>query len=171
MCDARLVEHSVVPLDQLLDAATLAELHDDPQNRFVAGFIGSPSMNLKTLSAEALTHVLNDPQGEAQASLDERGELSVGVRAHQLTLCELSELSERRAQGEAALAARVELVEPLGSESLIYCSVELPSAEPWRVVVRQDGHAGAKRGEELGLCCPHSALRFFSSDDEGRRLR
>lgn len=147
------------------------ELHDDPQNRFVAGFIGSPSMNLKTLSSEAITHILTLPAGEAKRDLEAQGALALGFRAHHVSLCDLHDLSERKANGDAILTAQVELMEPLGSESLIYCTVKLPNTESWRIVIRQEGYSDLQRGDEIGLNCAYSNLRFFSANDEGRRLQ
>ena len=147
------------------------ELHDDPNNLFVASFIGSPSMNLTVLSAEALSLLCPELPEEAEASLKQAGALSVGVRPHHLALCEASELDQRRAEGRCALSAQVELVEPLGSETLIYCLSELPSGLTWRLTARVEGRSSAVRGDLLGLHCDPSSLRFFSADEEGRRLR
>jgi len=147
------------------------ELHDDPINRFVAGFIGSPSMNLATLQAEAVSALIQEISGEAQQALTQDGALSIGFRAHHASLCEPSERSARHLAGDATLSAVVELVEPLGSESLVYCSATLPGLEPWRVVVREEGHSQAKRGDSVALTCAAEHLRYFSADERGAPLR
>ncbi|MEM9341553.1 MAG: sn-glycerol-3-phosphate ABC transporter ATP-binding protein UgpC [Pseudomonadota bacterium] len=88
------------------------DLYDRPKNTFVAGFIGSPAMNLMNAVA---TRVLGDKTelsiGDANLEIGTAKELSdgqnvcVGVRPEHIALA------------ETGLAARVRVVEPTGSES------------------------------------------------------
>lgn len=72
------------------------DLYNDPDNSFVAGFIGSPKMNF--LKARAM---------------DEQGE-TVGVRPEHLAI----------SRDAGVIAGRISHVEKLGSETLIYVRAE-----------------------------------------------
>ncbi|MDO8982062.1 ABC transporter ATP-binding protein [Cypionkella sp.] len=72
------------------------DLYNDPDNAFVAGFIGSPKMNF--LKAQAM-----DGQGE-----------TVGVRPEHLAI----------SRDAGVIAGRISHVEKLGSETLIYVRAE-----------------------------------------------
>jgi multiple sugar transport system ATP-binding protein len=87
---------------------TPQRLYREPANTFVAGFIGSPAMNLLEGDASGgrLTAgplVLDRPGAEA-------GRVLVGIRPEDFRL----------ADGPGAFPARVELTEQLGPETLVY---------------------------------------------------
>jgi ABC-type sugar transport system ATPase subunit len=96
---------------------TPLNLYNRPANRFVAGFIGAPSMNFLpatvkvaksgTFAADCLGARRPGISGEAKAG----DEITLGVRPHHL----------RRAQGKAGIEARVALVEALGAETVVHC--------------------------------------------------
>lgn len=88
------------------------EVYDRPRNRFVAGFIGSPSMNLMEATAgEAANGSARMRVGDAELSVPAPGGLgagravTVGVRPEHFSLA------------EDGLEARVRVVEPTGSET------------------------------------------------------
>jgi multiple sugar transport system ATP-binding protein len=102
-------------------------LYDYPDNLFVAGFIGSPSMNLYegVLSPDAhavrlggQTLIIPPSVQEARPRLGEFRDqkLIVGIRPEHLTL-------ENRLEG-ATLAGEVQLVEALGSELMIHFDID-----------------------------------------------
>ena len=94
------------------------ELYDRPANLFVAGFIGSPAMNF-------VNGVLRRGNGEAQVVTEDGTALPLppqaagpegaavvyGVRPENLLL----------ASDGAGIAAEVEVVEPTGSDTLVFC--------------------------------------------------
>ena len=80
----------------LRQVGTPAELYDDPDNRFVAGFIGSPSMSF----------------------LESLGDEVLGVRPHQIALGE----SVLEGQGPI-FDGTVEVVETLGFESFVHVAL------------------------------------------------
>ena len=98
------------------------ELYDRPANIFVAGFIGSPAMNMLEARVDGRYVLL----GDARIELDEQPWLAayqgrsvvLGVRPEDL---EDSETASR--DGGAHLRGRVELREALGSEALVYFTV------------------------------------------------
>ncbi|MEM6954722.1 MAG: ATP-binding cassette domain-containing protein [Myxococcota bacterium] len=133
------------------------EIFERPANRFVAGFIGSPPMNL--LDAHALPNTMPRPAGCA----------TVGVRPHQLAL---------HADGLGAhFPAKVIAVEPMGAETWVHGQVEGQGAShasaesldgPGHVVCAVPGHVAPKVGETLFWCADEDDLHHF--DDRGQRI-
>ncbi len=102
------------------------ELYHCPASMFVAGFIGSPSMNFLPASVEqageGLDVVLGDgtrlpvPPSRLGAYGPHKGKpLTLGIRPESIV--------ERGARPAAPLNAHIELVEPLGLETMIYFKV------------------------------------------------
>ncbi|MBK6853299.1 MAG: sn-glycerol-3-phosphate ABC transporter ATP-binding protein UgpC [Burkholderiales bacterium] len=97
---------------------TPAEVYARPASTFVASFIGSPPMNLLAGRAEgarfrvgALALGLSEPAPNP-------GELTLGVRPEHLSLVATdADLLSMN----AAWPARIELIEMLGAERLVYC--------------------------------------------------
>jgi ABC-type sugar transport system ATPase subunit len=100
----------------LQQVATPKELFELPANRFVGGFIGSPAMNFlrarvegATLTGEGFTLPSDGTKRAEGTSVD------VGIRPHDLRIA---------SNGEAGgLAAKVELLEPLGWETHVHLRV------------------------------------------------
>ncbi|RKN22006.1 sn-glycerol-3-phosphate ABC transporter ATP-binding protein UgpC [Micromonospora musae] len=105
------------------------ELYDHPRNLFVAGFIGSPSMNFLHAAVEEgkLRTALGDvPIGdrlrrELEAA-DAPRELILGVRPEHFEDAELVD-AETRQRG-LEFEAPVEIVESMGSDKYVYLMVE-----------------------------------------------
>ena len=104
-------------------------LYDNPKNLFVAGFMGSPAMNLfEAMIGESASSVLI---GSQQIPLDEtvlsakpalRGyahrSVVVGIRPEDLPI--LTAEAEAGAAAGASFEGNVDLVEALGSEQLVH---------------------------------------------------
>ena len=100
---------------------TPLQLYDQPANLFVAGFIGSPAMNLfrGTLRREDGRVWVVTPDNlvlEADRGVggSDRQAVVYGIRPGHLSL------ASDAAQG---LPAEVEVVEPTGDNTLVYCKV------------------------------------------------
>jgi multiple sugar transport system ATP-binding protein len=136
------------------------ELYRHPGNLFVAGFIGSPKMNLLPVRLAAhlgnrITVVSPDvariefDAGPAAAAAP--GEMVLGIRPPALRLVD---------PGTAPMRAKVRLVEHLGDETVI--SAELPSGASTLVVIHSD--LALKPGEHIGLGFdPADAHLFMTS--------
>ncbi|MFI7576550.1 ABC transporter ATP-binding protein [Micromonospora sp. NPDC049497] len=105
------------------------ELYDHPRNLFVAGFIGSPSMNFLHAAVEdgKLRTALGDvPIGERVRreleSADAPRELILGIRPEHFEDAELVDDDTRRRGME--FEAPVEIVESMGSDKYVYFTVE-----------------------------------------------
>ena len=123
---------------------TPLELYDRPANRFVAQFIGMPSMNM--LAADAVP-------GFAVASgnrVPRDGYL--GVRPEALRV--------HHGHGTGA-PGRVELVEALGADTLIHVDVGGHT-----LVARQNDRTGLAAGDTVGVELDPSVLHFFQHDGQ-----
>jgi len=104
------------------------ELYHHPATKFVAGFIGSPAMNfiparLEQASGALNVHLSGDivlpvPEDRADRYRSHAGrEVLFGLRPEHLTEVRPNE----HRQGWAGLDLTPEVVEPMGSETLLYC--------------------------------------------------
>ena len=106
-------------------------LYDQPANRFVAGFIGSPAMNFVEGTVADGSFVAGDdalaiPLGERLAARLASGRrLVLGVRPEDVVVAHASAvgLPSRAEHATVTVPARVDLVEPLGSETLVHATV------------------------------------------------
>ncbi|TDB81011.1 ABC transporter ATP-binding protein [Micromonospora sp. KC721] len=105
------------------------ELYDHPYNLFVAGFIGSPSMNFLPAAVEdgKLRTTLGDvPIGERirrqLEGADAPRELILGIRPEHFEDAELVDDDTRRRGLE--FTAPVDIVESMGSDKYVYFTVE-----------------------------------------------
>ncbi len=134
-------------------------LYSHPANLFVAGFIGSPAMNLVDvarsngdLSVGSLpVPVTHDVAHDLEST---KGDLVVGIRPEHLTVA---------AEG---LAGKVIVVEELGSESFIHVQVD-HQHEPITLVVRAPGETEIDRGDNVKIAID-GPTHVFTTD--GRRL-
>ncbi|ORE97825.1 sn-glycerol-3-phosphate ABC transporter ATP-binding protein UgpC [Aurantimonas sp. 22II-16-19i] len=98
---------------------TPEEVYETPANQFVASFIGSPSMNFMEVTGAGDQLTLSDGHrlpGTADLArrVPAKGSAILGVRPEHLAVVPAA---------EAALMANVELVEPLGSDTLVHFKV------------------------------------------------
>jgi multiple sugar transport system ATP-binding protein len=118
-------------------------LYDTPANVFVAGFIGSPAMNIKTVplvdGGAKIGDVLLplDREQIAAATENGNGEVTVGFRP---------EDSELVGAGDGGIKAVVELVEELGSDAYVYATADEGNDETQRLIVR----TGSREAPNLG---------------------
>jgi multiple sugar transport system ATP-binding protein len=145
--EAMTMGHRVaVLLDGVLQQVdTPRSLYDSPANVFVAGFIGSPAMNIKTVplteaGANFAGMILPLDRGQvAQAQTDGNGTVTVGFRP---------EATDLVTETEGGMPITVDLVEELGSDAYVYGHVNLSGADE-RFVVRTDGRLTPKMGDTV----------------------
>jgi multiple sugar transport system ATP-binding protein len=136
------------------------ELYNAPCNRFVAGFLGSPKMNFLKLSGtdgtpltidgQALELPLTVPSGRAAKEL--------GIRPEHISLAR----GERQAP---LLRLRVELVENLGGQSIIYATTE--GGRP--VTVAVEGQLGVAPGATIETFVRPEICHLFDADGNAIR--
>ncbi|MCZ4517605.1 sn-glycerol-3-phosphate ABC transporter ATP-binding protein UgpC [Rhodococcus ruber] len=142
---------------KLQQIAAPRELYDNPVNTFVAGFIGSPGMNLVDAPVHDGAAVLGDLRISVPSSARER--VVVGIRPESWDLVGNG--------SDTGLDLTVELIEELGAESFVYASA--PSSEHgWttpsgRISVRVDRKLSIALAETVRLVPKLDELFFFDS--------
>ncbi|MDG1117434.1 MAG: sn-glycerol-3-phosphate ABC transporter ATP-binding protein UgpC [Flavimaricola sp.] len=132
------------------------DVYDRPENAFVAGFIGSPAMNLLDAMVDAggATATL---QGKTialpqVAGLEEGRRLRIGIRPEHLVLT------------DGGLSATVAVIEPTGSETHI---VLRAGGQDVTMLLRE--RQSFKVGEELTLSAAPEHLHLFDAET-GKRI-
>jgi multiple sugar transport system ATP-binding protein len=153
--EAMTLGHRVAVLadGRLQQCATPHELYEKPVNTFVAGFIGSPSMNLVTLPVANGTASLG---GVELPVPNGRAEIVVGVRPESLELA---------ADG---LPAEVEVVEEIGADAFVFCVGEVAGVET-KLVARTEARHMPERGARVTLKPSPGEEHLFDAES-GLRL-
>ncbi|MFV0359358.1 ABC transporter ATP-binding protein [Tropicimonas sp.] len=133
----------VLRAGRIEQVAAPLDLFDRPANRFVAGFIGAPSMNFLT-PAEAVPLLA----GHAAPA----GTALIGVRPQHLV------------PAEGGLDMSVTLVEALGTETVIHGAI----GGGTRLLATEPGQMRVAAGERMTLGADPASLHFF--DEGGLRL-
>ena len=139
--------------------ATPMEVFERPADIYVAGFIGAPAMNFlpgelveqgtaARLEAGPLVHFADGKRPGANGR-----KLTLGVRPEHLTI------------GESQLVIHVDLIEPLGSETLVHGHLAPPEKTP--MTVKVNGRAPA--GETIPVAIQPAFLHVFDRET-GLRL-
>jgi multiple sugar transport system ATP-binding protein len=157
--EAMTMGHRVAVLSggHLQQCASPRELYDNPVNQFVAGFIGSPSMNL--LSAPlteggatlAGAVIPLSPGIRAAAARDKLTELVIGIRPEHLHLADSAGTAP--AAGSPGLASsvlngEVLLVEELGADALLHVRL---ADDGGAVVARTEGRKSPAPGHRVSF--------------------
>ncbi|WP_306364531.1 ABC transporter ATP-binding protein [Nocardia sp. CC227C] len=145
----------------LQQVAAPRELYDDPVNTFVAGFIGSPGMNLLTAPIHDGRAVLNGLSIPVPRKAITGGQIVVGIRP---------ESWEVTTDPANALSVEVELLEELGAESFLYSHgvTDEWSSRSGKVVARVDRRFQVALGDRLRLTPKADEVFFFDADTEVR---
>ncbi|WP_110686449.1 ABC transporter ATP-binding protein [Salinicola aestuarinus] len=151
-------ERIVVMKDgQIQQIDTPINLYEHPANRFVAGFIGNPSMNFLrashvdgVLEGEGFRLTLDPAHAKTMAA--RAGDVWVGVRPEHL--------EDTDGEGNA-IAGEVEVVETLGSVTV----VQLRVGERF-VTAQLSGHRRIEVGERLTLGCASDKLHLFDVESD-----
>jgi alpha-glucoside transport system ATP-binding protein len=132
------------------------ELYEHPANLFVAGFIGSPAMNiLKGHVGDAPGRVVinGGTVVETPAATGAAGsEVRLGVRPEDLDAVDPE---------AGMIAGTVEIVERLGEVTLVH----LGTGANGTIIAKLPGDMAPRRGERLGLTAPRAKLHVFGPDE------
>jgi multiple sugar transport system ATP-binding protein len=145
---------AVMRAGELQQVGPPAELYDEPRNLFVAGFIGSPSMNF--MPAEMHDGRLKLPIGEVEAPEWVRrrgdGRVIAGLRPEAFEDAEIA--GDLEGERGIAIEAEIDLVESLGSDLYAYFHVESEGVESEQLAdlaeesIGETGAASLREGEE-----------------------
>jgi ABC-type sugar transport system ATPase subunit len=149
-----------------------AELYDRPANRFVASFIGSPTMNFLDATLEGRGDGLvacgdgfelaveRERIAGTESSPAQGRRVSLGIRPHDLRL------AADGGDGTQGLGVEVDVIEPMGWEALLYATLG-------RTTLVAHGEAGPisglRLGERVRLTVSRERLHLFDRDT-GRSL-
>ena len=132
------------------------QLYQDPDNKFVAGFIGSPSMNFlngKVSGGKVAVPALGGMEIETKVSLPVDGsEVVVGLRPQNLTV------------READSSVKVDLRERLGGVAYDYLTT--PTGE--RIVVETRGDEAIPDSAGVAVDFDPATAMFFDTKTEAR---
>jgi len=165
------------------------ELFDRPDNLFVAGFIGSPSMNLSYGHLEAEGDQIWAQAGDFRIKVDKRAleshpgierhmkeEMVIGIRPNSLEAASVS-----GADPDRTIRAHVEVTEMLGAETFVHFTVNRPPVmtpdieellvdtgqdpstlgDTTNFIARVSPDAVVHRGETIDLIVDCAKLHFF----------
>jgi lactose/L-arabinose transport system ATP-binding protein len=131
------------------------DLYRDPDNKFVAGFIGSPAMNF--LSAVVKDGLVDVPGLETSVDLPVTlpaggTAVEIGLRPEHLTL------------DPRGTTHRIEMTESLGGVSYAY----LKGTSGEKIVVEERGEIRSTEGDTVGLILDAASARLFDAASETR---
>ncbi|HQR26120.1 MAG TPA: sn-glycerol-3-phosphate ABC transporter ATP-binding protein UgpC [Nocardioides sp.] len=152
---------AVMMLGELQQVDTPLKLYDKPVNLFVAGFIGSPQMNLmeaRVRDGKAYIGEYNvavDPAAAAKM----KGNITIGVRPEAWRMVTAQ---------EGGLPVDVTLVEELGADGYVYgtCGVE---GTPSSVTIRVSARQHVRKGDTVYVMTDPANVHVFETDT-GLRL-
>jgi len=159
---------AVMSLGVLQQLDTPQNLYDHPKNKFVAGFIGSPSMNFLDVQLEAengrlyaLTSCfkMRVPDTKARSLEQYMGKtVTLGVRPEHLI--ERSRLGVETSS-DATIPVKVDVIELLGNEIFVYLA-----NNGTLLTSRMDPDIKLERGQEIEVAAEPARLHFFDPETE-----
>lgn len=133
---------------------TPIELYDRPASLFVAGFIGSPSMNFLPAEASGGTITLSNGvavSGGAQAN----GKVTLGIRPEHLSQ-----------NDSGSIKISIQMVEQLGANTLLHGVLDGTDSE---MVASVPGHVSVEGGSVMSFSAGADDLHLFDPTS-GRRI-
>jgi multiple sugar transport system ATP-binding protein len=137
------------------------DLYNDPANRFVAGFIGSPRMNMldgtiSSVGPDGLS-VAVDGMPDILARVDGAGAqpgepVTLGIRPEHIST---------GSAGNPPVQAHVNTAEHLGSETYLYCTLPGGAA----ITIHSPGQTRVGRQDEIGITFDPAACHVFRKND------
>lgn len=159
-----LADQIVVLRDGCIEqVGTPMELYHHPANRFVAGFIGSPTMNFLSGRLVSVTRERAEVRlagGYVQSAAVDATELELGA---ELTLGVRPEHARLVALGESRLLGTVQLLERLGEHSLVIVQLK---KEQEILTVKCPPHSEPLVGDTVGVQLEDVGCHLFAKAGE-----
>ncbi len=130
------------------------DLYERPATLFVAGFIGSPAMNLLPITATGGKAKLENGV-ELKLGTKTEGAATLGIRPEHLI-----------ADAKGALKVEVDMLEQLGANTLVHGRLQ---GTQTGIVASLDGIQSVKSGTVLGFSVPADAIHLFDQGS-GKRI-
>jgi multiple sugar transport system ATP-binding protein len=137
---------------QIQQVGAPLDLYDRPANKFVAGFIGSPSMSFISgaLNAAGAVTCFETAEGVRlpmpRRDAPPASAVEAGIRPEHFVI------------GEQGMSIKVDVVEPTGSETHVYGSI---GGDPVRAVFRQ--RIQVKPGDRLPVTVAPENIHLFDT--------
>lgn len=141
---------------------TPMEIYHNPANLFVAGFMGSPPMNLLEgrVGSDANSVIID---GVPEIHISQNGNLNPDQEVVMGVRPEAAVVNGTQA-GSVSFTLPIDLVEAMGADTLLYFN-----AGDQQLVARADGKAQFKRGDQVTLSFSEEDLFLFDKNG-GQRL-
>lgn len=145
---------------------TPIEVYDNPSNKFVAGFMGSPAMNFfemtyqdgKIHNGQSVSVSVTEPQKKKLDSAGHNGKrLFFGIRPEDIH----TELIYLDSQPQDRMSAEITVSELLGSETMLYLTLDGSD-----FVAKVDSRDYATPGEKIDFVFDMNKAHFFDIDTE-----
>jgi multiple sugar transport system ATP-binding protein len=139
---------------------TPLNLYDKPKNLFVAGFIGSPAMNLlRAHSADGRAKIGDiEVPIDREAASRSNGEITLGVRPENWRIV---------GEGEG-IPVKITVVEELGADGFVY-GTSGAEGTPDNVIIRIDTRKSFSKGQTLHVTTDPEHVHIFDTES-GERL-
>ena len=147
---------------QIMQLSSPDEIYNKPKNKYVADFIGSPSMNFF--------------EGDFKDGTFTKGDLSVPMNGYDFITAHTSDCraifgvrpehvitGELVTRSPVQATVTIDLVEPMGSDTLVYAKL---AGENFRI--RMDGQARVKVGDQLQVGIDPTRASLFDATTENR---
>jgi multiple sugar transport system ATP-binding protein len=148
---------AVMNFGVLQQVDTPLKLYDKPANLFVAGFIGSPQMNL--IEGKAAGGEVHLGNYSLPVSAEASGNVTVGVRPEAWRMV---------SKEEGGLPVTVAVVEELGSDAFVYGSCEVEGA-PHDLTIRIAARESVHKGDTIHVTTDPTHVHVFDTES-GERL-
>jgi multiple sugar transport system ATP-binding protein len=152
---------AVMKLGEIQQVDSPLNLYDKPANLFVAGFIGSPQMNLleaKASGGEARISDYSVPVDPAAAATMQ-GDITVGVRPEAWRMV---------SKEDGGLPVDVTVVEELGADGFVYGTSDV-AGTPHSIIIRISDRDTVHKGETLYVTTDPKNVHVFDTES-GQRL-
>ncbi len=150
-------------IQQVADPVTL---YDFPENKFVAGFIGTPPMNFldgtivkkdgKLVFQEGSFDIPVPENMQKTMAKYENKEICFGARPE-----DIGSPTAEAIEGAPKMNGKVQLLEPLGAENYIYVKTEKN-----KYIARIDPHTMLKLDEDVNFSVNLAKIKFFDKDTD-----
>jgi multiple sugar transport system ATP-binding protein len=136
-------------------------LYDRPVNLFVAGFIGSPQMNLIEATADGGNATIGGYRVpvDPTASRTMQGKVTIGVRPEAWRLV---------SENDGGLPIKVTVVEELGADGFAYGTSDVEGT-PATIIVRVSGRDSVRKGDVIHVTTDPASVHVFDTAT-GERL-
>ncbi len=159
---------------------TPKNLYNYPENKFVAGFIGTPQMNFfeGTLRKDADKVHIDFAYSNAQITvpysmlykvrpdyLDGKTPVFIGLRAE-----DVSVNAQKVKNSKSTVKVRISHKEELGSETLLYGDINMDgdgySESSTRIIIKDDGNCDCKAGDVIDAALNMERVHLFDKQTE-----